>query len=336
MDAAFEPVRLRLARELNGWTQAELARRLGLTAQAVSQFEAGTTRPSAETLARMATELGVPRGFFSLELVETHEGFFRALRRTSVADRRRARGLAQIAHDWADLHSGALPPLALPSKAPLALDADADDIESAAGRARSDWRLDPGPVGNVVELLEDHGVVVFRLPLSSADVDAFSLPFADRPVVVLCSDKQDRARSRFDAAHELGHLVLHGDQVWGLPEVEKQAHRFAAALLMPREDIVDDLPSRADWPTLFAMKQKWQVSIAALLMRARDLGKMAPSAYMSAMKLMSARGWRRTEPVPLGAPEEPRLVRKLAKDDGVSDSVLPLETLNAILGATWS
>ena len=53
------------------------------------------------------------------------------------------------------------------------------------------------------------------------------------PVVVLGTDKNDRARSRFDGAHELGHLVVHGDQIWGVKEVEHQAHAFAAAFLMP-------------------------------------------------------------------------------------------------------
>ncbi len=33
----------------------------------------------------------------------------------------------------------------------------------------------------------------------TADVDAFSLPFHDRPVIVLGADKNDRKRSRFDA-----------------------------------------------------------------------------------------------------------------------------------------
>lgn len=47
------------------------------------------------------------------------------------------------------------------------------------------------------------------------------------------SQRYDRARSSFDAAHELGHLATHGDDVWGPPEAEKQAHMFAG-LLMPR------------------------------------------------------------------------------------------------------
>ena len=71
---------------------------------------------------------------------------------------------------------------------------------------------------------------MIRLPLDTADVDAFSLPFHDQPVVVLGADKNDRARSRFDAAHELGHLAAHGDQVWAVKEVEQQAHWFGARL----------------------------------------------------------------------------------------------------------
>jgi hypothetical protein len=62
-----------------------------------------------------------------------------------------------------------------------------------------------------------------RLPLDTADVDAFPLPFHDRPVVVLATDKNDRARSRFGGAHELGHLVMHGEHVWGPKQVESQA-----------------------------------------------------------------------------------------------------------------
>jgi len=147
-----------------------------------------------------------------------------------------------------------------------------------------------------------------RLPLVTTEVDAFSLPFADHPVVVLSADKNDRARSRFDAAHELGHLVMHGDQVWGLREVETQAHWFAAAFLMPAPDIHDELPTKVDWPRLFELKKRWQVSLAALLLRAKSLGRINDAQYVTAVKTASARGWRRVEPVPLGAPEQPKLL----------------------------
>jgi Zn-dependent peptidase ImmA (M78 family)/DNA-binding XRE family transcriptional regulator len=311
--AVLDPARIRLARELKEWSQLELARRLVVTAAAVGQFESGATSPSKAVLDRLCVTLEVPLDFLALPLVETHEGFFRSLRRTSVSQRRRARAIAHIAHDLASSSTAAsyFPPATIPRIPAANLDADRVELEELARAVRRTWGLPGGPVPNTVELLEDHGVVVIRLPLDTANVDAFSLPFPDHPVIVLGADKDDRARSRFDAAHELGHLVAHGEQVWGVKEVEQQAHAFAAAFLMPAEDIYDDLPTRADWPTLFDLKRTWQVSLAALLMRAKTLGRMSESTYLTAIKAASARGWRRVEPVPLGRPEQPRQLRAL-------------------------
>jgi Zn-dependent peptidase ImmA (M78 family) len=179
-------------------------------------------------------------------------------------------------------------------------------------------------------------VAVIRLPLGTVDVDAFSLPFADHPVVVLGADKNDRARSRFDAAHELGHLCMHGEQIWGLSEVEKQAHTFAAALLTPADQIRDQLPRTVDWSTLFDLKRHWQVSLAALLMRARTLDRMNENTYLTAIKAASARGWRRVEPVPLGPPEQPRRLLRFAQAPASARarSHLPANIVTAITTAS--
>jgi Zn-dependent peptidase ImmA (M78 family)/DNA-binding XRE family transcriptional regulator len=335
-EPAFEPARLRLARELKEWSQADLAAQVSVTAAALGQYESGTTRPSPQTLTELSHTLDVPAEFFELPVVQTHDGFFRSTRRTPVAHRRHARALAHIAHDLATRNAAGkiLPPVSLPHLPPPDLDAPREQIEALAQHVRQAWGLLPGPVSNVVELLEAHGIVVLRLPLDTADVDAFSLPFPDRPVAVLGTDKNDRARSRFDGSHELGHLVLHGEQVWGMKEVEAQAHAFAAAFLMPADDIRDELPTHADWPTLFDLKRRWQVSLAALLMRAKTLGRMTDSSYLTAVKALSARGWRRLEPVPLGPPEHPTRLRHIvgANGDGVCKA-LPHHVVAAIAGA---
>jgi Zn-dependent peptidase ImmA (M78 family)/DNA-binding XRE family transcriptional regulator len=312
-----EPRRLRLARELVGLSQNQLATEVGLSAAAISQFESGAARPSAFTISVLSSALNVPAQFFTEPVLETHEGFFRSLRRTAMVERRRARAVGHIAHDLAR-HAAAAgyfadkELMAIPTGN---LDAPVEEIEAIAGRVRMSWRVAPGPIADVVGLLENHGVVVIRLPLASANVDAFSLPFDDHPVVVLGADKNDRARSRFDAAHELAHLVIHGEQIWGLKQVETQAHQFAAALLMPADQIRDQLPTGVDWSRLFDLKRQWQVSLAALLMRARTLRVMSESTYLAAIKASSARGWRRVEPVPLGSPEQPsNLLAFLASD----------------------
>jgi len=303
----FERARLRVARELVGLSQNQLATQVGLTPAAISQFESGASRPGPDTLASLSAALRVPAGFFVQPVTDTHEGFFRSLRRTAVADRRRARAIAHVAHDLAlaAAATGRFPVSDVPRIPASGLDAPLDEIEDIAGQVRVRWGVPPGPIVDVVELLEAHGVVVIRLPLGSADVDAFSLPFADHPVVVLGTDKNDRARSRFDGVHELAHLVTHGEQIWGIKEVEDQAHRFAAAFLLPANEIYDQLPTTVDWPKLFELKRHWQVSLAALLMRARTLRRMSENSYLTAIKAASARGWRRLEPVPLGPPEQP-------------------------------
>lgn len=334
-EPAFEPARLRLARELREWSQADLAARVPVTAAAIGQYESGATRPSERVLSDLGHALDVPASFFDLPVTETHDGFFRSTRRTPVAHRRRARALAHIAHDLAtcDSADNVLPRVSLPRLPRPDLGASREEIEELARRARKDWGLPGGPVPNVVRLLEDHGIVVLRLPLDTADVDAFSLPFPDRPVIVLGTDKNDRARSRFDGSHEFGHLIMHGEQVWGLKEVENQAHAFAAAFLMPADDIRDELPRHADWPVLFELKRRWQVSLAALLMRAKSLRRMSDSSYLTAVKALSARGWRRVEPVPLGPPEHPTKLRQITAANGTACTALPRHVVSAIVGA---
>jgi Zn-dependent peptidase ImmA (M78 family) len=183
--------------------------------------------------------------------------------------------------------------------------------EAAAEKVRRVWKLPRGPVSNVVETLESHGIVCVRLAVDDARIDAFSVNFEDHPIAVLGTDKDKWDRSRFDAAHELGHLVMH-EEAAGVAEAEKQANEFAAAFLMPAGDIRGALPPKADWALLMNLKRQWGVSIAALLMRAKTLRIMDEAAYLSAAKIMSARGWRKHEPVN-GVPETPSLLASAIK-----------------------
>jgi Zn-dependent peptidase ImmA (M78 family)/DNA-binding XRE family transcriptional regulator len=335
-DAEFEPARLRLARELHEWSQTDLARSAHVTPAAISQFESGVIHPSTLVTRRLGQALKVPDEFFRLPVTQTHEGFFRSLRRTSVGHRRRARAIAHIAHDAAVAADSQLPPVSVPSIPVTNLHAPRAALELAAEQARAELRLPPGPVRSVVQTIEDHGLVAIRLPTDTADVGAFSLPFRDRPVMVLGADTSDRARSRFDAAHELGHLVAHGDQVWGVKEVEQQARDFAAAFLMPADDIARELPEEADWPELFDLKRKWQVPLRELLLRARALGRMPQSQYLAAVKAASARGWNRVEPLTLGRPEQPARFPRLLRTPAVqaAAAALPQDILDALLTAT--
>jgi Zn-dependent peptidase ImmA (M78 family)/transcriptional regulator with XRE-family HTH domain len=329
--ALFNRHSLRTARELRGLTQVELAQSVGsLTAASLSQFENGHSRPSAATLDKLAASLNVPVTFFAVR-IDTEagselDGFFRSLRSTTPRDRRQARAMVEIVRvlTLALEAVTVLPELNLP-RYPIGHDTAEADIERIAQEVRRRWGLASGPVSDVVRCIERNGIVTTRVHTSLEKVDAFCVPYRDRPIIVLGADKGLRDRSRFDAAHELGHLVMHSPDDEGSKIAELQAHRFAAAFLMPADDIRHELPAKADWPRLLDLKVKWQVSIAALLMRARTLGIMAPNAYTQGYKFMSMRGWRKVEPGRLGWPESPLLLR--AAVDVAASSGKPLEEL---------
>lgn len=323
----FDANRLRLAREARGLKQNELARLLGVQPAALSQFEHERARPSASTLTALALALHFPVTFFGrTEEREVPHSFFRSLRSTTVIDRKQAEATAELFFQLtlALERYVQLPKVDLPS-VPLSGHVTPAD---AAREVRRRWQVPSGPIKNVVRLLEQHGIVVARTLRGSEKVDAFSRHFTPRPVVVLAADKKDRARSRFDAAHELGHLVIHSYEIGAIKEVEDQAHAFAAEFLMPADEIRAQLPVRLDWDRLVKMKFIWGTSVKALLTRAAQLGVMHEGSYVRAMKIYSSRGWRRGEPGDLGPPEMPRLLQKaveLIHEAGITSLQLATE-----------
>jgi Zn-dependent peptidase ImmA (M78 family)/DNA-binding XRE family transcriptional regulator len=317
--ALFAPRKLTQARQMLAITRAELARRARVSAASISQYESGTMRPRAATLAQLSLVLEVPLEFLTESRLDTplpsvETSFFRSLRRTTQRERERATAYAGLlAQLVAEIECRVTLPAFTPTP-DLALDPD-DDPESAelaAIRVRALWELGDDPLAHAVRLIERRGVIVARLPLRSSDVDAFSWANGPRPLVLLGDDKRDFERSRFDVCHELAHILLHAaDPEPAHPRMERQAHRFAGALLIPAQALKDEWPrGRWDWNQMVRIKEHWGISIGAQLLRARDLGLLTADSYLSKMKYMSRMGWRRREPGSRRPPEKPDLLNQ--------------------------
>lgn len=344
----FDPDRLRLARTLVRLNKTQLAAHAEVTPAAISQFELGQATPSRETLARLALATGVPASFFQRPprrgAHDPSAAHFRSLRSTSQAERAQALGVAELAWHVADglARWVRLPEVDVP-EIPLGPDAPATDVEGAAAAVRVELGLGVEPLPHIVRTLESRGALVLRTPdRLSNRVDAFSHRIGPRPLVVLSASKQDAARSRFDAAHELGHLVMHHESIPGSALKERQAHLFASCLLAPPDALRDELPRRADWGALVLLKERYGMSVKSLAFAAHRLGVWSDTTYQRAMRRYNAAGWNHEEPGDIGAAEQPSMLGKAAAlllENGVgldrlaAACALPQDLVNEILQA---
>jgi Zn-dependent peptidase ImmA (M78 family) len=189
-----------------------------------------------------------------------------------------------------------LPEVAVP-------DLDRQEPETAAATVRAIWRLNEEPLPNLVQLSEAHGVRVLSLPADADTVDAFSLWVDDAPYVFL-STRKSAERSRFDLAHEIGHLVMHSRtplktsqaEVPSGLDLERQADAFASSLLMPRRTLLAHSGREPSVPQILQLRDYFRVSAMAMTRRLYEVGRLTDWGYRQNCVALSQRGFRSGEP----------------------------------------
>jgi Zn-dependent peptidase ImmA (M78 family)/transcriptional regulator with XRE-family HTH domain len=341
----FSPSRLTLARHIAGKSKRQLAEVIGKTATAVTQFELGQARPSPDTLAGCAQALRLPVDFFAAGrpqlAVDTGNAHFRSLRATRIYQRQQAIGFVALLWEVVEAIGSyvELPPVKLPESDSFV---KYDSPAAAAQELRKTWNIDGGPLVHLVRLSEANGIVTSVLPQTLAsdlaaatpshasgvgNVDAFSTRIGQRPLIGLTGAKGGLLRRRFNVAHEIGHFLLHCEARPGDQTHEREAHLFAAELLMPEASIGEELPARPEPSRLLPLQQRWGVSVSALAFRGRTIGKYSDSQLRRLMLTLNQLGWRTNEPEDrrLLAGEEPVLLLKaveLAASAGLSEVAL--------------
>lgn len=321
------PARLKEARFAARLTQTELAEKAGVKRQSVSYYEMGEKVPEPETMVALAKALGQPISFFTRPDREVFgplsANFFRKVgpdtKRRYAACEVYARWMVETASLFASVVT--FPPVALPNFEPRggANTYEEEEIEAHATSVRESFGLGVGPISNVVRLLETKGVLVTRIAVPDEKIEAFSFWSGPRPFVFLASDKSSAARSRYDAAHELGHLVLHkwvtAEEIADKPrleQIEREADRFAAAFLLPAQSFPNEVyvPRAAAFVEL---KRRWKVSIQAMIYRCKDLGIFDEHQVTKLYKQISYNKWKTNEPLDKDLPlEQPILLNKIA------------------------
>jgi Zn-dependent peptidase ImmA (M78 family) len=299
----------------------------------LSKYERDEAEPSRATIERLASAVGFPVDFFYGDTLDepSIEGVsFRSLARLSARQRDQALASGALALSFSDWIGERFD---LP--APSVPDHGGSDPETAAEAVREEWSLGEKPTNKLVPLLEAHGIRVFSLVEECKEVDAFSFWRGSLPYVFLNTMKTVE-RSRADAAHELGHLVLHAHGGPSGREAEAEAHSFAAAFLMPRNSVVARLPRNASLAQIIAAKSYWRVSAVSLARRAYQLDLMTQWQYRNICIALSKRGWE-NEPRAIRTPEGSQVITKVLQalraeqvspQDVSRDLAIPVEELS--------
>lgn len=291
----FNAQRLILGRKRRKMTARALASEIGVSPITISRLENGANEPEDETVNALARALDFPKEFFfagDFDELPAEAASFRSLSSMTAKERDAALSagvIAYLLHDWVAERFN-LPACDVP------IVDEAGSPEEAAQIVRAAWGLGQQPISNMVRLLEAKGVRVFSLSEETLSVDAFSCWRDSTPFVFLNTFKSAE-RSRFDAAHELGHLVMHRH---GAPQDSKQAEseadRFASEFLMPADDVLSRVQYVTDVSDLIRAKKRWGVSVAAINYRLHKLGIVREWQNRSLNIEISRRGYRREEP----------------------------------------
>lgn len=290
----FNPQRLSLARRRRALTQKTLAQAVGISPPTQLRYEHGVATPPEEVVQKYSQVLSFPIGFFGgedLDEPEPSSASFRSMSTMTARERDAALAAGAIGFmlsDWVEQR------FSMPE--PDLLDLNGETPEGAARSLREKWGLGERPVKNLVRLLESKGIRVFSLAENTKSVDAFSLWRRAKPYMFLNTFKTPE-RTRFDAVHELAHLVMHRHGgASGRRDIEEEAHRFAASFLMPTGDVLATVTHVRYLNQMLQYKQRWRVSVAALNHQLFKLKILSEWQYRTNCIEIVKQGYREREP----------------------------------------
>ncbi len=307
MQRKFNYLRLKKALDYRCMSIIELAQKTQISRQTLADYKNKRSVPAdIEKIRAIASVLNFPVKFFLEEDIEGACGttFFRSLLTTKKNYRRAQKTKLEM---MGEAYGFLKEYIEFPTTdIPRLLDFAPED---AANQLREYWGLGDLPITNIIPLVEQHGILVTCVDTGTDAIDAFSTNYQysngeTRYLIGYSQNKKSAARIHFDIAHELGHICLHGlnsEEELDKEQFKKQeneANKFASAFLLPKDSFKKDAQAvPVTIKSYTKLKKKWYTSIAAMLMRAYNLGVIDSDKYKDVLIKMQKQGIRKQEPL---------------------------------------
>lgn len=331
----FDAAKVNSLQLFEGITAKELAARSGISEQRLRLIKSGSTDFREEDVEAICCATGFPKTYFLIKETPIPATAL-TFRKPS---RMRARDIKKVSTEFSMLETTAstlvdmcgmrnnsdwvnsLSPYSTP---------DSDDIERIAVETRAQLGIrETGPVKNVMWSFEKHGFTIAPLKVACEEmensVEGISHPSGSAvPVLAYTQKRRSGDGIRFTIAHEAGHVILQRKRIPTTKKMrEEEAHRFAGAFLLPIKDAKMVLTPKMELRDFLEIKAGWGLSIAALIARATRLGIIDRDRQRSLMMQMSARHWRKHEPVDV--PDEHPILFKQMLGSNFGKVISPTE-----------
>lgn len=311
MSIAIESEKIILAREYNRLTQKELIEKLKyynviLSQGEISKIELGQRKEISEILlSALSDVLDFPISFFMTPInrVNISGGLYRKKKSLSKKDQEYVEASVDI---FKDVYLNLLKNVEIVNTDIPYYSSHLDTPQEIAKKLRAHWGIS-GVLENLVDLIENNGIIVSYVDIDDDKFDGFSC-YLDKSYFIFVNSRLPGDRLRFTMAHELGHIIMQHD--YSINEkCDKEADEFASEFLMPEMEIYNDLINLT-YEKAYYLKPKWKVSMAALIMRAKDVCAITQSRYKSLMVQRSKLKQRKQEPNPIPK-EKPTLFKEI-------------------------
>ncbi|MBU5355281.1 helix-turn-helix domain-containing protein [Paenibacillus silvae] len=338
-------------RIMHGYSRKELSEKLGVTEQAVWQYENAYTSPKVPIVNELIRIFSVKSKYFYEKDMLARQNNATNINVMNIAYRSKVMNVisktqTEAKHvEYLDTFVNYITSqISLPTLKIIELREEAiqymnhshenrpTQIQYVAKLARQRLNLEPATNENLMFWIEKSGVYVFEKAIGEG-IDAYSLwTRKDRPFIILGNIKRSAVRRNFDIAHELGHLLLHYRQEFVSldrkehKEIENEANLFAGAFLLPEEEFAQDIkaiPQLTNPDHYLELKNKWKTSLQVLGYRAANLGLMDAKSHRNFYAAMHRRGYLEREPfdqtIPLQTPMRIRTIIDLLAKKGLVD-----------------
>lgn len=306
---------LRYYRLKNNLSKKELASMIQVTPMSISHYESGERKPSMDVIRALAKALNVKVSDFLANrdenLVFSHGEFRKGSKLTVKQQDFICASVEEYMNRFysvVEILGGDVLPVALACHGvPLSA-----TVEEDAKNLRKYLHLsDDGPVGNLVEMLENKGILVYFLKMESDAFSGMNGLVDGRPYIVV-NENMSPERIRSTIAHEMSHFIFKWPEELGEGEIEDRATAISGAFLLSAEDAKRELGIRRSAVTkdMSIICREYGISMYLLVKRANLCGIINDSAARDFYIGAGQHGWRRNEPARISK-EEPMLFSQL-------------------------